>query len=98
MKSRSIKPVNGHIVLIKVEEEEQMAGNIYLPDLGKEKSLIAKVVDVSETFNYQIHDYKSPEVKVGDLVLVPRMGSQMVSVDGEDFIICKETDIIGIVE
>jgi len=95
---RTIKPVNGHIVLKKVEESEQMVGNIFLPDLGKEKSLIVEVVDVCETFNFHSHNYKSPEVQVGDLCIVPRMGSQTISVDGEDFIVCKETDIIGIVK
>jgi chaperonin GroES len=95
---RTIKPVNGHIVLKQVEESEQMVGNIFLPDLGKEKSLIAEVVDVSETFNYHQNTYKSSEVSVGDLCIVPRMGSQTISVDGEDFIVCKETDIIGIVK
>ena len=43
---RIIKPVNGHIVLKQVEESEQMVGNIFLPDLGKEKSLIAEVVEL----------------------------------------------------
>lgn len=95
---RTIKPVNGHIVLKQVQESEQMAGNIFLPDLGKEKSLIAEVIDVSETFNYHQNTYKSVEVQVGDLVIVPRMGSQTVSVDNEDYIVCKETDIIGIVK
>jgi len=95
---RTIKPVNGHIVLKQVEESDQMVGNIFLPDLGKEKSLIAEVVDVSFTFNYHQNTYKSTEVEVGDLVLVPRMGSQVLSVDGEDYIVCKETDIIGIVK
>jgi chaperonin GroES len=95
---RIIKPVNGHIVLKQVEESEQMVGNIFLPDLGKEKSLIAEVVDVSSTFNFHMDSYKSPEMNVGDLVLVPRMGSQVISVDGEDFIVCKETDIIGIIK
>jgi len=97
MSTRTIKPVNGHIVLKQVQESEQMVGNIYLPDLGKEKSLIAEVLDVSGTFNYHCDTYKSAEVKVGDLVLVPRMGSQIISVDSEDYIVCKETDIIGII-
>jgi len=95
---RTIIPKNGHIVLKQVQESEQMAGNIFLPDLGKEKSLIAEVIDASETFNYHQGTYKSLEVKVGDLAIVPRMGSQIVSVDNEDYIICKETDIIGIVK
>lgn len=95
---RTIKPVNGHIVLKQVQESEQMVGNIFLPDLGKEKSLIAEVVDVSDTFNFHQGTFKATEVNVGDLVLVPRMGSQVVSVDNEDYIVCKETDIIGIVK
>ncbi len=95
---RMIKPVNGHIVLKQVEESEQMVGNIFLPDLGKEKSLIAEVVDVSQTFNYHQGEFKTSEVEVGDLVIVPRMGSQTISVDNEDYIVCKETDIIGIVK
>jgi chaperonin GroES len=95
---RMIKPVNGHIVLKQVEESEQMVGNIFLPDLGKEKSLIAEVVDVSQTFNYHQGTFKSSEVEVGNLVIVPRMGSQTISVDNEDYIVCKETDIIGIVK
>lgn len=97
MSTRKIKPVNGHIVLKQVQESEQMVGNIFLPDLGKEKSLIAEVLDVSGTFNYNTDTYKLAEVKTGDLVLVPRMGSQIVSVDNEDYIVCKETDIIGII-
>ena len=93
-----IKPVNGTIIIKPIDETEQTVGNIILPDLGKEKSLIAEVVDVSSTFNFHTDSYKSPEMKVGDLVLVPRMGSQVISVDGEDFIVCKETDIIGIIK
>ena len=95
---KTIKPVNGHIVLKQVEESEQMVGNIFLPDLGKEKSLIAEVVDVSNTFNFHQGTFKESEVKIGDLVIVPRMGSQIISVDNEDYIVCKETDIIGIVK
>ena len=95
---KTIKPVNGHIVLKQVEESEQMVGNIFLPDLGKEKSLIAEVVDVSSTFNFHQGTFKESEVEVGDLVIVPRMGSQIISVDNEDYIVCKETDIIGIVK
>jgi chaperonin GroES len=98
MKLRIIEPVNGHIVLKQVQESEQMVGNIFLPDLGKEKSLIAEVLDVSKTFNYNTDTYKPTEIKTGVLVLVPWMGSQIVSVDGEDYIVCKETDIIGIIK
>jgi chaperonin GroES len=95
---KRIEPVNGHIVLRQVEEEEQMAGAIYLPDLGKEKSLICEVIDVSPTFNFHRGESKKSELEQGNVVLVPRMGSQIISLDNEDYVICKETDIIGIVK
>ena len=95
---RTIQPVNGHILLQEVSESEQMVGNIFLPDMGKEKTLLAKVISVSNTYNFHTGQYKSSEAQVDDLCIVPRMGSQIVSVDTEDFIVCKETDIIGIVK
>ena len=80
-----IQPVNGHIVLQEVSESEQMVGNIFLPDMGKEKTLLAKVVNVCNTYNYHQGKYKQSEVQVDDLCVVPRMGSQIVSIDDEDF-------------
>jgi hypothetical protein len=62
--TKIIQPVNGHIVLRELEESDQMAGNIFLPEI----------------------------------VLVPKMGSQRVSIDMDEYIVCKSTDIIGIVK
>jgi chaperonin GroES len=95
---RKITPINGHVLLKQVDESEQMAGSIYLPDLGKEKPLICEAVAISPTYNWHIGMVTSSDVEVGDLVIIPRMGSQTISVDNEDYIICKETDIIGIVK
>ncbi len=95
---KSITPVNGHIVVREVQESEQMVGNIFLPDMGKEKPLICEVVAVSHTFNWHKDTRIAAEVAVGDMALIPRMGSQRVSIDNEDYIVCKSTDIIGIVK
>jgi chaperonin GroES len=95
---KSITPVNGHIVVREVQESEQMVGNIFLPDMGKEKPLICEVVAVSNTYNWHNGTSVNPEVVVGDMALIPRMGSQRVSIDNDDFIVCKSTDIIGIVK
>ena len=51
---RIIKPVNGHVVLKQVEESEQMVGNIFLPDLGKEKAQLGEVVSISGTYNFHV--------------------------------------------
>jgi chaperonin GroES len=95
---KTIHPVNGHIVLKEVDETDQMAGNIFLPDMGKEKPLICQVVAVSRTFNWHTDNSIPSEVEVGDMAFIPRMGSQRVSIDNDDFIVCKSTDIIGIVK
>lgn len=95
---KEIQPVNGHIVVKEIQESEQMVGNIFLPDMGKEKPLICEVVAVSNTYNWHNGDSVTSEVSVGDLALIPRMGSQRVSLDNEDFIMCKSTDIIGIIK
>jgi len=95
---KRIEPVNGHIVVKEVQESEQMVGNIFLPDMGKEKPLICEVVAVSQTYNWHNGDIVDSEVEVGEMALIPRMGSQRVSIDNEDYIVCKSTDIIGVVK
>jgi chaperonin GroES len=95
---KEIKPVNGHIVVKELQESDQMVGNIFLPDMGKEKPLICEVMAVSNTYNWHNGTSVESEVLVGDMALIPRMGSQRVSIDNEDFIVCKSTDIIGIVK
>ena len=95
---KKIEPVNGHIVVKEVQESEQMVGNIFLPDMGKEKPLICEVVAVSQTYNWHNGTIVEAEVEVGEMALIPRMGSQRVSIDNEDYIVCKSTDIIGVVK
>lgn len=95
---KKVTPVNGNIVLKEVEESEQMAGNIYLPDMGKEKPLTAEVLKVSKTYNFHKDTLVNADVNPGDIVVVPRMGSQKISVDTEDYILCKATDIIAVIK
>lgn len=93
-----IKPLNGIIVLKKLEEEEQTYGQIVIPDMGKEKPEIGIVVEVSDTFNWHKGDYYQTKVKVGDKVVIPKMGSMTISQDSEDYILIKETEILAIIE
>lgn len=93
-----IQPLNGHIILTPVEETEQMVGNIIIPDLGKERPEIGEVAAVSDTFNWNMGVWKQTELKVGDRVLIPKLGAMKISVDGQDYFICKENDILGIIK
>lgn len=94
----NIKPLNGIIVLKKLEEEEQTYGQIVIPDMGKEKPELGIVVEVSDTYNWHKGDYYQTKVKVGDKVVIPKMGSMTISQDGEDYILIKETEILAVIE
>ena len=96
--SKKITPINGYVVLKPVEETEQTFGNIVIPDLGKERPEMGKVVDVSPTYNYHTDKNVESVLHPGDLVLIPKMGSQRIVIDGEDYYICKETDVLAIID
>lgn len=91
-----LTPLNGIAVLKKIEESESTYGSIVIPDLGKERPESGEVVAVSDMFNWHKGDWKPSELKVGQKVLIPKMGSMTVTVEGEDYILVKETDILSI--
>ena len=93
-----IQPLNGHVILSPIETEEQTIGNIIIPDLGKERPEMGEVVAVSDTFNWNMGEWKRTELTVGDKVLIPKLGAMKISIDGQDYFICKENDILGIVK
>lgn len=96
--SKKITPINGYVVLKPVEEAEQTFGNIVIPDLGKERPEMGKVVESSSTYNYHTDHEVESSLKPGDIVLIPKLGSQRIVIEGEDYYICKETDILAIID
>jgi len=96
--SKQITPINGYVVLKPVEETEQTFGNIVIPDLGKERPEMGKVVATSNTYNYHTDKDVYSILEPGYLVLIPKMGSQRIVIDGEDYYICKETDVLAIID
>ena len=88
-----LQPLNGYLVLRPVEEEEQMYGNIVIPDLGKEKPEMGEVVATSGTYNFHSDKVVPSNLEVGDKVLIPKLGSLRITVEGEEYFICKEQDV-----
>jgi chaperonin GroES len=88
-----LKPLNGYIVIRPIEEEETMYGNIVIPDLGKERPEMGEVVAVSETYNYNSDKFVKSQLKIGDKVLIPKLGSVRITVESEEYYITKEQDI-----
>ena len=93
-----LKPVNGNIIIRPIEEEEQMAGNIIIPDMGKERPEMGEIVALSEIYNFNKGEYVPTILKVGMKVLIPKMGAQSVTIEGEDYYITAQSSVLSIVE
>lgn len=88
-----LTPLNGYLVLKPVEEQEQTYGNIVIPDLGKERPELGTVIATSATYNYNSDTWIQSQLEVGDVVLIPKLGSTRITVEGEEYFICKEPDV-----
>lgn len=92
-----IRPLHDRIVVRRTEEEQKTAGGILLPGSATEKPQQGEVLAVG---NGQITDngIRSLDVKVGDTVLFGQYAGQTVKVDGEELLIMKESDVLGVLE
>lgn len=88
-----LQPLNGYLILRPIEGEEEMYGNIVIPDLGKEKPEMGEVVAVSGTYNFHSDTVVPSTLQLGDKVLIPKLGSLRVTVEGDEYFICKEQDV-----
>jgi chaperonin GroES len=93
-----LNPLNGFLVLKPVEELSQTYGNILIPDLGKVRPEMGEVVATSETYNWHTDTYVKSTVEVGQKVLIPKMGSMKITIEGEDYFIAKDTEILAVLK
>lgn len=93
-----IQPLGDRVLLKRVEDSEQTKGGIIIPDAAKEKPQEAEVVAVGS--GRKDSDGKPVEfsVKVGDIVLTSKYGGTEVTVDGEQYLLAREDDILGIIK
>lgn len=92
----AIKPLADRILLETLEAEAKTQGGIYIPDNAKEKPQKGKVVAVGAGRKNDKGDTVALEVKVGDVVLYGKYSGTEVTVDGKDFLIVKESDLLAI--
>ena len=88
-----IKPLGERVLLKRIEEDEQVRGGIIIPDSAKEKSQEAEVVALGTGKA----DDKPFFVKEGDKVLQPQYGGTPVKVDGVEYILIAEDDLLGVI-
>ena len=92
------RPLQDRVLVRRVGEEEKTAGGIIIPDTAQEKPSEGKVVAVGSGVRADDGSIRQLDVKVGNRILFGKFGGTDVKVDGEDLIILRESDILGIVE
>ena len=92
------RPLHDRVVIRRVEAEEKTLGGIIIPDTAKEKPMEGEVVAVGPGAGDETGKVQPLDVKSGDRVLFGKWSGTEVKLDGEDLIIMKESDIMGIVE
>ena len=98
-KKINVKPLHDRVLVKRVEEKgEQKVGGIIIPDSAKEKPLQADVVAVGPGEYDDNGKRKALDVKVGDVVLIGKWSGTEVKIDGEELLIMKESDIMGVLE
>ncbi|HEY6104585.1 MAG TPA: co-chaperone GroES [Anaeromyxobacteraceae bacterium] len=93
-----IRPLHDRIIVKRVEEEERTKGGIIIPDTAKEKPIEGKVIAVGHGKVLEDGKVRPPDVKAGDRILFSKYGGTEVKIDGEEHLIMREEDILGVIE
>ena len=93
----NIKPLHDRVIVKRIEEGEQVRGGIIIPDTAKEKPQEGEVVATGPGARDENGKQVALDVKVGDRILFGKWSGTEVKIDGEDLLIMKESDILGIV-
>ena len=94
----NIKPLHDRVVVRRIEEEQRTPGGVIIPDTAKEKPMQGEVLAVGPGARDDSGKRIEPDVKAGDTVLFGKWSGTEVKIDGEELLIMKESDIMGIVE
>jgi chaperonin GroES len=94
----AFRPLGDRVLVKRVEQEAKTKGGILIPDSAKEKPQEGEVIAVGPGARDDTGKRVEPEVKTGDRVLFGKWSGSEVKLDGEDLIIMKESDILGIVD
>ena len=92
------RPLHDRVLVRRIEAEEKTAGGIIIPDTAKEKPQQGEVLAVGPGKRDETGNLVAPDVKVGDAILFGKWWGTEVKIDGEDLLIMKEDDIMGVVE
>ncbi|MGD0361306.1 MAG: co-chaperone GroES [Bryobacteraceae bacterium] len=93
-----LRPLHDRVVIKRLEEGETKRGGIIIPDTAKEKPQQGAVIAVGNGKLLETGERMAPEVKAGDRILFGKYSGAEVKLDGEEYLILKEDEILGVVE
>ena len=92
------RPLHDRVVVKRIDAEEKTKGGIIIPDTAKEKPQEGEVISVGPGARDEDGDYIKMDVKAGDRILFGKWSGTEIKLEGEDLLIMKESDILGVVE
>jgi chaperonin GroES len=93
-----IRPLQDRIIVKRVQEEEKTKGGIIIPDTAKEKPIEGKVIAVGNGKVQEDGKVRPLDVKAGDRILFSKYAGTEIKIDGEEHLIMREEDILGVIE
>ncbi len=93
-----IRPLYDRIVVKRIEEKEQMQGGLYIPDSAKEKPQEGEVVAVGKGKRLEDGKLVALDVQVGDRILFGKYSGSDIKLDGEEYLIMREDEVLGILD
>ncbi|OGR05465.1 MAG: co-chaperone GroES [Deltaproteobacteria bacterium RIFOXYD12_FULL_50_9] len=93
-----IRPLNDRVLVQRLEQEAKSRGGIIIPDSAKEKPVEGKIIAAGPGKLNEKGVRVALELKVGDRVLFSKYGGTDIKLDGEDYLIMREDDILGVIE
>jgi len=92
-----VRPLHDRIIVKRLEEEEKTKGGIIIPDTAKEKPIEGKVIAVGDGKIKEDGTKISMEIKKGDRVLFAKYGGTEIKIDGEEYLMMREDDVLAII-
>jgi chaperonin GroES len=92
------RPLHDRVVVRRLDAEEKTSGGIIIPDTAKEKPMEGEIIAVGPGARNEQGQLVPPDVKAGDRVLFGKWSGTEVRIEGEELLIMKETDIMGVIE
>jgi len=96
--STKVRPLHDRVIVRRLDEEEKSAGGIIIPDTAKEKPIQGEIIAAGKGKILENGDVRPLDVKAGDRVIFSKYAGTEIKLDGEEYLMMREDDILGVIE